>query len=60
MVRSDPARDEHLTTRGQVAARGLEEEEGLLGDRVVELLDVVGVVAPNGDNLHRQGGQHSH
>ena len=53
------ARKLDITAVGQIAGCRLEEEEGLLGDGVVELLDVVGVVAPNGDNLHRQGGQHS-
>jgi len=35
----------------QDAARRLEEEEGLLGADVVQLLDVVGVVATNANDL---------
>ena len=37
----------HLSARRQVARRGLQEEEGLLGDSVIELLDVVCIVTTN-------------
>jgi len=40
--------------RRQVRRGGLEEEEGFFRDRVVEFLDVVQVVATNGDDLERE------
>ena len=51
MVRDDTFRDFDVAVVGHVAGRGLQEEERLLGRRVVQLLDVLGVVAPNGDDL---------
>ena len=39
--------------RRQVRRGRLEEEEGLFRNRVVEFLDVVEVVATNGDDLER-------
>ena len=39
--------------RGQVRRGRLEKEEGFFRDRVVEFLDVVEVVATNGDDLER-------
>ena len=39
--------------RGQVRRGRLEKEEGFFRDRVVEFLDVVEVVATDGDNLER-------
>jgi hypothetical protein len=42
-----------ILTEG-VRARRLEEEEGLLGSRVVELFDVSSVVAADGDTLKRE------
>ena len=51
IVCDDAVRDLDLPTRGKVARSGLEEEEGLLRDRVVELLGVLAVVAANSYNL---------
>ena len=51
MVRDDTSRNFDIATRREVAGRGLEEEERLLRNGIVELLDVVSVVAPNGDYL---------
>ena len=41
MVRNDTFRDFDVAVIEHVAGRGLQEEEGLLGDSVIELLDVV-------------------
>lgn len=41
----------HLSPRQDVAARWLQEEEGLLGHGIVQLLHMVGVVASYRDNL---------
>lgn len=51
MMGCDSAWDQDAAPGGQVAGGGLEEEEGLFGDRVFELLDVVRIVAPYGDYL---------
>ena len=51
MMRNNPLRDLELAAGADVARRRLQEEERLLGCRVVQLLDVLGVVAPNGDDL---------
>ena len=51
MMRNNPPRDLELAAGADVARRRLQEEERLLGRRVVQLLDVLGVVAPNGDDL---------
>ena len=40
-----------LSAGSKVARRWLQEEERFLGMRAVELLDVVGVVSANGNNL---------
>ena len=50
------AGDLHLCPRcfgGQVGRCRLEKEEGFFRDRVVEFLDVVEVVATDGDDLER-------
>lgn len=54
MVGQDAARDLNLCSGclgGQVGRSGLEKEEGFLRNGVVELLDVVEVVATDGDDL---------
>ena len=51
MMRNEPPGDFELAAGADVARRRLQEEERLLGRRVVQLLDVLGVVAPNGDDL---------
>ena len=56
MVGQDAAGDLYLCSwclGRQVGRCGLEEEEGLFRNRVVELLDVVEVVAADGDDLGR-------
>ena len=51
MVRNDTFRDFDVAVIEHVAGRGLQEEERLLGDLVVQFADMVGVVATNGYNL---------
>lgn len=50
-VRSHPARDLDVPTRRKVARCRLEEEHGLLGRVIAELLDVLRVVAAYRDYL---------
>ena len=51
MVCYNAARDLDVATRGKVAGCGLEEEERLLRDGVVQLFDMVSVVATDGNYL---------
>ena len=53
MVRNDTFRDFDVAVIGHVAGRGLQEEERLLGYRVVQLLDVVRVITTNRNDLWR-------
>ena len=56
MMGQDATGDLNLCSRclrGQVRRGRLEEEEGFFRNRVVEFLDVVEVVATNGDDLER-------
>ena len=51
MMRNNSSGYLDLAPRGQVARGGLEEEERLLRDSVVQLFDVVRVVAAYGHDL---------
>lgn len=44
-------RDLHFSAGLHIASGGLEEKERLLWSGVVQLFDVLGIVAPNGYNL---------
>ena len=50
-MRDHAIRDLHVSARGQVTRRGLQEKERLLWDRVVELLSMLAVVSADGYNL---------
>lgn len=51
MVGNHTLRDLDLASIRKIRSSGLEEEERLFGHGVVQLLDVVDVVATNGHNL---------
>lgn len=51
MVGDNALRNLNLPTIRKIGRSGLEEEERLLGHSVVQLLDVVDVVAADGHNL---------
>ena len=53
MVRNDTFRDFDVAVIEHVAGRGLQEEERLLWYSVVQLFDMLYIVAPDGDNLKR-------
>jgi hypothetical protein len=51
VVGDNSGRNLHLPARWDVARGGFQEEERLLGRGVVQLLDVLCVIAPDGYNL---------
>jgi hypothetical protein len=51
VVRHDSSGDFDISAGGHVGRGGLEEEKRLFGGSVAQLLDVLGVVPPNGDYL---------
>ncbi len=54
VMRNDTSWDFYLSSGRQVARRWLQEEEGLLGNRVIQLFDMVRVVTTDCHNLKRE------
>lgn len=52
VVREDAAGNFHGSPRCEIASGWLEEEEGLLGGSVVQLLNVLGIIPANSHNLY--------